>query len=407
MKDKDFFSKVLAVEKPWRLTSVNFEAEKGRIVLRLAYHGSYTKYCPECGGRCPGYDTQERTLRHLDTLQYKTFLKVKVPRVNCADHGIRQMQLPWCEGHSRYTREFEKQVIDWVRETTKSTVSRWLDLSYTAIANMIDRAVERGLERRKQQRVRHISVDETSFRKGHKYVTVVTDQDSGWVLYVAPDRGAESLAGYYESLSDAERTEIVSIAMDMWDPYIKATKENIKDAERKICFDKFHVAQLLSRAVDKVRVSEHRDLQKEGRQDLKKSKYLWLRNPSKMSRRLWSSFEHLRSSKLKTARAWAIKESAMSLWDYVSQGWATKYWKKWLSWASRCRLRPMTTVARTIKRYLWGIINAVTLKATTARSESINGRIQTVKRRSRGFRNKENYIAAIYFHLGGLDLYPR
>ena len=125
-----------------------------------------------------------------------------------------------------------------------------------------------------------------------------------------------------------------------------------------------------------------------------------------MSRKQWRGFKALRESTLKTARAWAIKELAMSLWGYTSRSWAMKAWKQGLSWAVRSRLEPVKKVAKTIKAHLWGIVNAVLLRADNGGAESINSRIKMVKVRSRGFRNKDRFRNAIYFHLGGLDLYP-
>ena len=129
-------------------------------------------------------------------------------------------------------------------------------------------------------------------------------------------------------------------------------------------------------------------------------------NPQNMSRKQWRGFKALRESTLKTAGAWAIKELAMSLWGYSSRTWAMKAWMQWLAWAVRSRLEPVKKVAKTIKTHLWGILNAVLLRADNGGAESINSRIKMVKIRSRGFRNKERFRNAIYFHIGGLDLYP-
>ena len=194
--------------------------------------------------------------------------------------------------------------------------------------------------------------------------------------------------------------------MDMWPAFINATLERVPGAESKIAFDKFHVAKYLGEAVDKVRREEHRKLMKAGKADLKGTKYDWLSNPKNMTRRQKQRFKALRDSTLKTARAWAIKELAMSLWGYVSKTWARKGWARWLSWAVRCRLEPMKKVAKTIKKHLWGILNAIVLKVSNGPAEGINSRIKAIKVRSHGFRNKERFANAIYFHLGGLDLYP-
>ena len=179
-----------------------------------------------------------------------------------------------------------------------------------------------------------------------------------------------------------------------------------EDFENKIGFDKFHVAKYLGEAVDKVRRQEHKALMSEGVEDLKGSKFDWPYNPANMTRTRKARFKVLRDSALKTARAWAIKELAMSLWHYVSKTWARKAWKQWLSWAVRSRLEPIRKVARIIKEHLWGILNAIVLKVSNGPAEGLNSRIKMIKIRSRGFRSKARFANAIYFHLGGLNLYP-
>lgn len=124
-----------------------------------------------------------------------------------------------------------------------------------------------------------------------------------------------------------------------------------------------------------------------------------------MSARQWRDFKALRQSTLKTARAWAISEFAMSLRGYVSRSWAEKGWRRWLSWTVRSRLAAVKEVAKTIKEHLWEILNAVVVKVDNGHAESINHRIKTIKMRGRGFRTKERFRNAIYFHPGGLDLY--
>ncbi|MCF6282482.1 MAG: transposase [Candidatus Polarisedimenticolaceae bacterium] len=195
--------------------------------------------------------------------------------------------------------------------------------------------------------------------------------------------------------------------MDMWPAFINASLESLPNAKKKVAFDKFHIAKYLGEVVDEVRCEEHKALMAEGCDDLKGSKYSWLYNPENMSRKQKLRFSTLRDSTLKTARAWAIKELAMSLWGYVSKTWALKGWRRWLSWAIRCRLKPIKKVAVMIKVHLWGILNAIILKVSNGPAEGLNSKIKMIKIRSRGFRNKERFANAIYFHLGGLDLYPQ
>lgn len=404
MRDKQLYQQILGIESPWQVVAVDVAMADGEVRVRVEAKAGTPHCCPQCGKRCPGYDRRWRRWRHLDTCQLKTILEAEVPRVTCAEHGVVQVKVPWAEPGSGFTALFEALVIDWLKEATVAAVSRRLGVSWNAIDGIMQRAVTRGLARRKRTPARHIGVDETSFRKGHDYVTVVSD--GATVLHVAEERRQASLGEYYASLSEAERAAIESVSMDMWPNFIHATREALPEADRKIAFDKFHVASYLGDAVDKVRRAEHKLLRAQGRADLARSRFLWLRNPENMTREQWRAFEALRDSALKTARAWALKESAMGLWHYVSRTWAEKGWNRWLAWAVRSRLEPVKKVARTIKAHLWGILNAIVLDAHNGGAESINSRIKAVKVRSRGFRNKQRFRNAIYFHLGNLDLYP-
>lgn len=404
MRDKQLYQQILGIESPWRVATVDVSVQDGEVRVQVEAQAGSRHRCPRCGKRCPGYDRRVRRWRHLDTCQLKTILVAEVPRVECPEHGVVMVKVPWAEPGSGFTALFEALVIDWLKEASTAAVARQLKLSWNAIDGIMQRAVKRGLARRKRTPAKRIGVDETAFRKGHDYVTVVSD--GATVLHVADERKQASLEGYYAGLSETERAAIESVSMDMWPAYIGATRAALPDADTKIAFDKFHVAKYLGEAVDKVRRSEHKALRAQGRDDLVRSKYAWLTNPSNMSRTQWRDFQGLRESALKTARAWAIKELAMSLWGYVSRTWAEKGWTRWLAWAVRSRLEPIKKVAKTIKAHLWGILNAIILEANNGGAESINGRIKLIKIRSRGFRNKERFRNAIYFHLGDLDLYP-
>jgi len=406
MRDKDLYAQILGIKSPWQVADVELSVSKGEVTVQVEQEAGAKSCCPSCGKESPGYDSRRRRWRHLDTCQYKTILVADVPRVKCEEHGVVTVSVPWAEPGSGFTAMFEALVIDWLKEASTSAVSRLMGLSWNAIDGIMQRAVARGLSRREAVFPTRIGVDETAFRKRHDYVTIVSDQQEGNVLHVGSDRRKETLKAWYESLTEAQRDAIESVSMDMWPAYINATLESLPEAEEKIAFDKFHVAKYLGEAVDKVRRQEHKALMAEGYEDLKGSKHDWLYNPENMTRKQKIRFKSLRDSTLKTARARAIKELAMSLWYYVSKTWARKGWEQWLSWAVRSRLEPIKDVARTIKEHLWGILNAVVLKVSNGPAEGLNSRIKMIKVRSRGFRNKERFANAIYFHLGGLNLYP-
>ena len=406
MQDKDLYAQILGIQRPWVVRAVDLDLPNGEVVVHVQHDPKAPLRCPKCGAEAPGYDSRERRWRHLDTCQYRTILAAEVPRCNCSEHGVHQVAVPWGEAGSRFTAMFEAVAIDWLKVTSMAAVARNMGLTWDQLDGIMQRAVRRGLERREKAYPTALGVDETSFKRRHEYVTVVTDQGAGNVLYVADGRGQGPLDGFYQTLDEDQLDAIESVAMDMHQPYIQNTLKNVPMAKQKIAFDKFHVAKHLGDGVDKVRLEEHRELQAANDERLTGTKYLWLQNPENMKPKAWAALSELRDSALRTARAWALQEVAMTLWGYVRRGWAMRAWRAWLSWALRCRLEPMIRVARMIREHLWGIINAIVLKVTNAGAESINAKIQRLKKWACGYRNHERFKAAIMFHLGGLDLYP-
>jgi transposase len=379
----------------------------GAIHVYLEHHDQRDWPCPECGTACKLYDHQpERQWRHLDTCQYETILPARPPRTECRKHGVRVVKLPWAEAASRFTMLFEALAIEWLQEASQKAVGERLGLSWDEIHGIMERAVKRGLQRRQAETIAKIGVDEKAFRRGHRYLTLVNDLEGSRVLYVAEDRKQSSLDGFWETLTEEQLDAIEAVALDMWDPYIASVQQHLPDADGKIVFDKFHIAKHLGEAVDQVRRTEHKTLKAAGDDRLTGTRYDWLRHPAAMEPKDRREFAELRKSGLKTARAWALKEAAMALFSYVYQRPARKHFRWWHNWAVRSRLQPIIGVARMLKRRFENIITYLRHRVTNAASESINSKIQWVKYTARGFRNKHNFIHAIYFHCGGLELAP-
>lgn len=406
MQDRELYRQILGIESPWFVERVELKLEAGEIHVYVN-HQETDWPCAECGRPCRLYDHQgERQWRHLDTCQYRTILRAAVPRSDCSEHGARVVKLPWAEPGSRFTALFERLAIDWLKVASQKAVGENLGLSWDEIHRIMERAVARGLQRREAETVTHIGVDEKAFRKGHRYLTLVNDLDRSRVLYVAEDRKQSSLDGFWPTLTPAQRDGIEAVAMDMWDPYVASTKEYLPDAEGKIVFDKFHIAKHLSEAVDKVRRQENKQLRADGDDRLVGTKYDWLRHPASFVAEAWRKFKSLRESTLKTARAWALKETAMNLFTYSYTAAARSFFNRWYGWASRSRLDPIIEVGRMLKRRIENILTFIKHRITNAASESLNAKIQWVKYTARGFRNQKNFINAIYFHCGGLNLAP-
>lgn len=405
MHDRELYSRLLGLTAPWSVSEIRLDMPKKQVEVFIV-HSAPRESCPECGEECPKHDSLERKWRHLDTMQFVTLLVAKVPRIDCKEHGVRQVKVPWAEAQSRFTALFEALVIDWLKEASIAAVAGMLKMTWDQVDGVLARAVARGLARRQQYLPTMHGVDETSFQKRHEYVTVISDQITGAVVHVADGRGKDELEAFYRHFSLEERAAVDSIALDMSEAFISAVRACIPDADEKIAFDKFHVAKHLGDAVNKVRRGENAVLIGKGDRRLVKSKYLFLKNPTNWTDEQKRRFDGLRSSNLRTGRAFALKETAMSLWGYRSWYAAEKNWLRWYGWAIRSRIEPMKAVARMVKRHLDGILNAVVTGVTNARAEGINAVIQWVKYTARGFRNRARFRNAIYFHLGGLDLYP-
>lgn len=407
MQDRQLYQQILGIASPWQVDRVELALEEGEVRVFLEHDPQTTWCCPECGRECPLHDHQpQRVWRHLDTCQYRTLLHASLPRTECAEHGVKVVRVPWAEPQSRFTALFEGLAIHWLKAASQKAVAARLGLSWDEIHGIMQRAVRRGLARRAAEPIPRLGVDEKAFRKGHRYATIVTDLDGGRVLYVAKERQQSSLDGFWATLTPQQLASIEAVAMDMWEAYENSVRQHLPDAAEKIVYDKYHVAKHLGEAVDQVRRKENKALRSQGDERLVGSKYQWLKNPDNFTTQHWRDFQTLRESKLKTARAWALKEQAMLLWDYRYEGVARKHFAWWYRWATHSRLKPMIAKAKMLKSRLAGVLTYLKHGITNALSESLNAKIQWVKYTARGFRNFDNFVEAIYFHCGGLNLAP-
>jgi transposase len=406
MQDRELYARILGIERPWHVHEVQLRLSEGEVDIFLEHDPDVRWPCPQCGVLCTLYDHQPvRRWRHLDTCQYRTIIHANPPRSDCPEHGALAVKLPWAEPNSRFTHLFEALAIDWLSVASQSGVAQQLRLSWDEIHAIMDRAVRRGLSRRLPEQVPYLGVDEKAARKGHKYLTIVNDLERSCVLYVAEERTTASLDGFWPTLTDWQRDSIEAVSVDMWDPFVNSIRANVPDAE--IVYDKFHIAKHLGEAVDLVRRRESKQLRAAGDERLTKTKYDWLKNPDSFKPDDWRDFSTLRNSDLKTARAWALKENAMRFFEYSYEGVARRFFRRWYFWATHSRLDPMIKVARMLKGRFEHIITYLKYPITNATSESLNSRIQWIKYTARGYRNMKNFINAIYFHCGGLDLQPR
>ncbi len=405
MRDIELYRAILGLPAPWTVVSVDLDIQGQRVVVRVdAGAGPFP--CPDCGTPRPRYDSKPRRWRHLDTCQFTTWIEAEVPRVDCAPHGVKQVRVPWAEPGSQFTALFERLAIDLLRECSVKGAAGLLRITWDEAWGIKGRAVKRGLARRRPEVLAHIGVDEKAIAKRHRYLTVVADLDRSRVLYLADDRKQESLDGFWATLTPAQQKGIEAIAMDMWEPYVQSTRAYLPEAEDKIVFDKFHVVKHLHDAVDQVRRAEHRSLKRAGDDRLTGSKYLWLMRPRDMSPAQRQAFRALQHQDLRVTRAWTLKERFRVFWEYTYPGAARTFFARWFWRATHSWLRPVAAVAKLIQRHLPNLLTYLRHRLTNASLEGVNATIQWVKKTARGFRNPEHFKIAIYFHCGGLELYP-
>lgn len=403
---EDHYGLLLGMTGGWRVARVDLDLDHYRVSLSLE-HDAGALCCPECGCECGMKDrSEERTWRHLDTMQFETILTARVPRVTCREHGVKQVLVPWAEPHGRFTLLFQAFAIRVLQSSANiQKACTLLRLNWKSAQDIMSRAVERGLAHRTTEGAAYLSLDEKSFRRGQDYVTVLTDNIDERVLEVAPGRDESAATTVLETLPPAQRDETRAVGIDMSAAYAKSIETMLPNAE--IVYDKFHVVKLLSQAVDNVRKLENTKLAAEGNGMLKGTKYLWLWSPTELNSEQWDQLDSLRRAKLKTGKAWILLQEFREFWTYHSAAWAEKYFDRWYSWAVRCRLAPMVKAAKTLKRHLSGLLSWFRHPIDNGRAEGFNSLIQSLKSAARGFRNFHNYRVRILFFLGKLDLLPK
>ena len=407
MDDRELYGVVLGLAEPWYVAGVEIRGEQEEIWVHLDVRSDAVHRCPECGAPCPNYDrSEERTWRHLDTCQYQTIIAARIPRIQCVEHGIRRIQVPWAEKRSRFTALFEALAIRLLRETTVLGLTRLMNVSWHEAEGIQRRAVKRGLARRVDEPIRALGIDEKSFQKRHEYVTVAVDLDGECVWWVGDHRRKETLDRFYTDELAQRVDEIEEVVMDMWPPYISSTRTHVPEGGEKIVFDKFHVVRHLVDAVDRVRRKEHAVLREQGDDRLTGTKYRWLKGAATRTAEDARQIRELSRAGLKVGRAWAIKEAALKLWTYQSETWARRYFKRWYFWATHSRLEPIIHVAKMMKQHLDGILAYLRNRRTNAITEGLNSIIQEIKYRARGYRNRDSFRMAILFHCGRLNMDP-
>ncbi len=413
MQNTDFYASILQFGPDWKITRVDVDHARREVEVYVEYT-QQVGASPETGEPCPIYDhREERRWRHLDTMQYKTFIHARVPRVTLPTGKVVTMRVPWADESSRQTWHFEAWAIELLSATkNQRATGRLLDISFDQLHRIMERAVERGLAAREaefaaEQQSDHyattaVSIDEKCYRREREFVTIVSDPVHGRVLEVADGRTAEAAQSALESaLPPRQLRKIEAVSLDLAPAYSQAAARVLSQA--RIVYDKFHLIKNLTDAIDETRRREVKT-----QPVLKRTRHLWLKPAARHSLMDQKKFAQISEINLRTSAAWRIRENFRALYT-TCRNWreALHYFLLWKHHTMNSMIKPMERVAKTFERHVAGILSYFDFPITSAKAEQLNASIQQLIVVAKGYRSVANIRIAILFFYGKLKLLPQ
>lgn len=384
--------------KHTRILSFRFTETELVVAVKPAKRSSF---CSGCGGRAPRYDRRRREWRHLDVCGLSVSLEYETWRVECGRCGVTTEMVPWAAAGSGFTHAFEEVVAYLAQRTDKTTVSTMMAIAWKTVGLIIERVVARLGPKDRLGGLRRIGIDELSYRRHHEYVTVVTDHDSGRVVWVSPGKDAATVRRFFAELGAERTAQIEMITIDMSNAFKSAVAEAAPHAQ--VVFDRFHVQRLAHDALDKVRREQVRELT--GTDDaatVKKTRFALQKNPWNLSQSDHEKLADVQRSNKKLYRAYLLKETLADILDRRQVNVAREKLGEWIGWAARSQLTPFQKLSRTIRGHLDGILAYVATGLSNGRAEGMNAKVRTITKRSYGFHGPWSLIALIFLCCSGI-----
>ncbi len=400
MRDTSLLQQALGLTQPWTVSRSDFDPEAQRLDIHIDFVPGSRFACPACGAAdCPVHDTARMSWRHLNFFQHQAYLNARVPRVQCAHCGVKKIGVPWARPDSGFTLLFEAMIMTMVPAMPVKVVARMVGEHDTRLWRVIHHYVDKARENADVAGVTELAIDETAAGRGQDYITLFVDIGQARVLFATEGKDAQTVAAFAEDLTahGGDPAAIAEVCIDMSAAFIKGVAEHLPQAE--ITFDKFHAVKIINDAVDQVRREEVKS-----RPELKKTRYVWLKNETSLSSGQREMRDSLAKSNLKTARAYQIRLAFQDLYDQPSAEAAADHLKRWYFWATHSRLQPIIDAAHTIKRHWDGVLRWFDSNIANGLIEGINSLVQAAKAKARGYRSKRNLIAMVYLLAGKLDL---
>lgn len=399
------FSQALGLTPPWEVEDVKFDQAARRIDLNVVWRAA-TGACPACEAPDQAiHDRRSRSWRHMDFFQFEAHIHCEVPRVACLKCGqTTQMKLPWARVASRFTLMFEALALTLAREMPVAVCARLLRCSANALWRLIDLHTSVARARESHANVRTLGIDETACRRGQNYITLVHDLDEQRLLFATHGRDSSTIEAAARDLAahGGDARSITQVCMDMSRAYIAGVRAHMSAAS--MVFDRFHIIQMANVALDLVRREEVRD-----EPELKGTRWCWLKDAKDWTRSQITEMHWLTRARLKTARAWRLKEALRDIYRQApTPEQARIALTQWTSWARRSRLEPMKKLANTIKAHWQGVVAAFgEARLHNGYVEAVNSLVQAAKARARGYGTSRHFIAMCYLIAGKLKHLPR
>ncbi len=400
MRVSTAFNKMLSIPGAW-VCSVTFAP--GEVVVGLRRR--FKRLTCRCGHQTSAvFDRSTRKWRHLDLGGVRLYLQAEIRRLCCPRCGVRTEIVPWARAKARHTRDFEDVVAWLAQRTDRTAVSRLMRCSWEAVTAMVGRVVFEHLDGRRLQGIYRIGVDEISYRR-HHFLTLVADHDRGGVVWAGEGRRSQTLAAFYDELGERGRAELQAVSLDLGKAYMQATRDAVPHAS--ICIDPFHVVALANKAVDAVRKQMRRQTgygSRSGGAATRHLRWALLKGRSELSSSQQAALLELRKQRHVLWRSWELKEELRDVYRLREPTDARAYLDAWLHRASRSRIAPIVTLARTIRDHLEGIISAVELGLSNSRLEGLNSKIRLINHRGYGHHSAAALTSMIYLCCGGITV---
>ena len=390
------------------LRVTGFAIEEGALVIEVRPSWR-TPRCSGCQRRRSHYDTRPaRRWRHLDFGGVRIYLRSGLRRAACRTCGVVAEAVPWCDDTTaRFTTRFEEAVGFLVQRCDKTSVQELFNIAWVTVGQIVERVMHRHRPGDPLEGLLAIGVDELSYRKGHKYVTTVTDLLSGRMVWAAEGKNAATLLRFFEELGEARCAALAVVTMDMSEAYITAVQQQVPTAQ--IVFDRFHVQQLVSKALDDTRRAEWRRLQHvddEEASTVQGLRWPLLKNPWNLTPSQARRVSTLSHDNGRLYRAYLLKETFADILNRRQPNVVKAKLREWLSWASRSRLPGFVKVARTIRRHLDDIVAYIRWRLTNGLVEGLHNKVRVITRRAFGFHSAASVIGMIMLCCTNLELQP-